>query len=138
MSPRLQLSGCSNLIKDFNFLLCRDDQLIQMASADEPRQRCASIFILPLVKSQPSSPFSPVQSFQSHPPLSALHVPPLLLLHCPCSPPRSSLSSLCSRFLLRPSGELFCLIDSIHQQSLDRRGFCWIPTLNVTAASLFF
>lgn len=40
----------------------------------------------------------------------------------------SSRSSLCSRCLLRPSGALFRLIGSIHQRSLESRGFSRIQT----------
>lgn len=39
-----------------------------------------------------------------------------------------SRSSLCSRCLLRPSGSLFRLIGSIHQRSLESRGFSRIQT----------
>lgn len=71
----------------------------------------ASIFISALVKSLLSSPSSPVRAIHS------LSPPPLrlLVLLPPC---------LCSHRPLRASGELFCLIGSIHQQpSGSRLGF---------------
>lgn len=111
-----------------------------MASADEPRQRSASIFIPPLVKSQPSSPQSSLFNLILPPSstfavlfLAASPPPPALLLFF--HPP---LSSLCSLFLLWPSGELFRLIGSIHRQSLERRRFWRIPTLTTVSVFSWF
>lgn len=81
--PRLRLSRCSNLIKDFNFPFLQRWSIDSNGLSGRARQRSASIFILPLVKSQPSSRFSPVQSFRSHPPLCEVQIPPLLLLLLP-------------------------------------------------------
>lgn len=68
----------------------------------------ASIFISALVKSPLSSPFSPVRAIHSPSPPP----PHLLVLLPPC---------LCSPRPLRASGELFCLVGSIQQQSSGSR-----------------
>lgn len=126
--PRLWLSRCSNLIKDFNFpflqrwsidsngLSGRAEAALRFYFYPSTGEVTAVISVL----SSPVFSISSSPLWSSDSPSSSSSFPQFFLL--------SSRSSLCSRCLLRPSGALFRLIGSIHQRSLESRGFSRIQT----------